>query len=214
MFGSLFKKKEKWMAPEIAGVTIGRAVSLDPISLKLIPTESLLEAPESTLIISAQGYCDLGEQSHLHRFYPDDDRFLFQIQGGDGCENARIDEVMLWYFVDVQYPSNAADWEEYKKRIRQPNFELSLGGKSYLFQRSWFDTSTNEEDPMTYWETIVDQRDGTGKRRVYQSAMLYSRLLPDKQEEMLLVNLEESESGEKSVAFMIGRPIQNHEFSV
>ena len=214
MLGSLFKKKEKWTAPEMAGITIGRAVSLDPIALKLIPPESLLEAPESTLIISAQGHCDLGEQSHLHRFYPDDDRFLFQVQGGDGHEDKRIDEVMLWYFVDVQYPSNSADWEGFKKRIRQPRFELSLDGETYHFERSWFDTSINEEDPMTYWETIVDKRDGTGKRKVYQSAMLYSRSLPNQQEEMLLVNLEESESGEKSVAYMVGRPIQNHEFSV
>lgn len=214
MFGSWFKKKQAWQAPEILGLTIGRAVLFDPVALKLFPKDSLLEAPQDTLLITAQGHCDLGEQSHLHRFYPDDDRYLLQLQGGDGLEDQRVDEIMLWYFIDVQYPSNQSDWVSAKNALRNTHYDLTIDGQIHRFDRAWFDTSSAKEDPMTYWENIVDKRDGHGKRKIFQTAMLFSRFLQDDQEEMLLVNLEESETGEKSIAFMIGRLLQTHEFSV
>lgn len=214
MFKSIFSKKSEPEPPEIEGLTIGRTVSFDPIVFKLIPKDSLLETPDSTVMITAQGHCDLGEQSHLHRFYFDDDRFLLQIQGGDGHDDNRIDEMMLWYFIDVQYPSQVSDWTQIKKQICEPHFDLLAGGANHRFERSWFETSTTREDPMTYWETIVEQRNGSNRRKIFQTAMLYVRSLQNQQDEVLLVNLEEAENGEKSIAYMIGRLLQRHEFSV
>ncbi|MET1413313.1 DUF2491 family protein [Roseibium sp. HPY-6] len=214
MFGSLFKRSKEWLPPEILGLTIGRGITFDSIALRLLPADSLIERPDTTLMITAQGHCDLGEQSHMHRFYPDDDRFLVQIQGGDGEADTRVDEVMLWYFFDVQYPTNDADWSRYKDAIRQTTYTLPYDGKDYRFERAWFDTSSAPEDPMTYWEEICDDRSGGGRRRIFQTAMLFARPLQDGRDEMLLVNLEEPDNAERSIAYMIGFPLEEHNFSV
>ena len=215
MFGSLFNKKPKgWLPPEVLGLTIGRGITFDPIALRLLPGDSLIEHPDTTLMITAQGHCDLGEQSHMHRFYPDDDRFLVQFQGGDGVEDERVDEIMLWYFYDVQYPSGDGEWNRMKDAIRQTSYNLSTEDGLQRFDRAWFDTSTVPEDPMTYWEEVCDTRDGGGRRKIFQTAMLYARTLKDGRDEMLLVNMEEADSGEKSIAFMVGFPLERHNFSV
>lgn len=214
MFGSLFKRPRGWLPHEVIGLTIGRDLTFDPVALKLLPKDSLIEHPETTLMISAQGHCDLGEQSYLHRFYPDDDRFLLQVQGGDGKEDARVDEIMLWYFHDVQYPSSDAEWDRVKNAIRQTEYKLSSNGKQYLYSRAWFDTSTSPEDPMTYWEEVCDDRKGGGRRRIFQTAMLFARPLQDQSDEMLLINMEEPEGGDRSISLMIGRPLEQHSFSV
>lgn len=214
MFGSLFKRSKEWQPPEILGLTIGRGITFDPIALRLLPADSLLERPDTTLMITAQGHCDLGEQSHMHRFYPDDDRFLIQIQGGDGEADTRVDEVMLWYFFDVQYPTSDAEWSRLKDAIRQTTYTLPHEGTDYRFERAWFDTSSTPEDPMTYWEEICDDRSGGGRRRIFQTAMLFARPLQEGRDEMLLVNLEEPDNAERSIAYMIGFPLEQHNFSV
>ncbi|WP_299476140.1 DUF2491 family protein [uncultured Roseibium sp.] len=214
MFGSLFKRSKEWQPPEILGLTIGRGITFDPIALRLLPAESLLERPDTTLMITAQGHCDLGEQSHMHRFYPDDDRFLVQIQGGDGEADTRVDEVMLWYFFDVQYPTSDTEWNRLKDAIRQTTYTVPHEGTDYRFERAWFDTSSTPEDPMTYWEEICDDRSGGGRRRIFQTAMLFARPLQEGRDEMLLVNLEEPDNAERSIAYMIGFPLEQHNFSV
>lgn len=213
MFGSLFKRSKGWLPPEIMGLTIGRGITFDPIALRLLPQQSLMEHPDTTLMITAQGHCDLGEQSHMHRFYPDDDRFLIQFQGADGETDQRVDEIMLWYFHDVRYPSGEADWDRMQERIRQTEFTLESEEGSHRFERAWFDTSASAEDPMTYWEEICDDRSGAGRRRIFQTAMLFARTVEDR-DEMLLINMEEPDNAERSVAFMIGFPIEPHNFSV
>ncbi len=217
MFGSLFKRSRDQAPPEVLGLTIDRGITFDPIALRMLPSDSLIERPDTTLMITAQGYCDLGEQSHMHRFYPDDDRFLIQIQGGkqdDGPDGARVDEIMLWYFHDVQYPSGEAGWARAREAMRQPTYMLEGDGGPYRFERAWFDTSSAPEDPMTYWEEVCDDRSGSGRRRIFQTAMLFARTLADGRDEMLLINMEEPENAERSVAFMIGFPLERHNFSV
>lgn len=214
MFGSLFKRNKEWQPPEVLGLTIGRGITFDPIALRLLPEDSLIERPDSTLMITAQGHCDLGEQSHMHRFYPDDDRFLIQFQGGDGQSDERVDEIMLWYFYDVQYPSGDQEWNRLKQSIRQNSYTLKGEEGNHRYERAWFDTSTGPEDPMTYWEEVCDDRSGSGRRRIFQTAMLYARGLKDGRDEMLLINMEEPDNAERSIAFMIGFPLERHNFSV
>ena len=217
MFEFLFNRKKSTPDYELAefdGMTIGRAVEIDRIALKLLPEDTLFDIPETTMMVIAQGYCDLGEQSHLHRFYTDDDRFLVQIQGGDGIADKRVDEIMLWYFWDVQYPSNDKIWNDIEASIHKPEFLLDVDGETKSYQRFWFADDPHDQDPMTYWETVVDDRHGAGKRKIFQTAMLFSRPLQNGENEMLLINMEEMESKERSVSYMIGRPLKPHEFSV
>lgn len=210
MFRSLFSRNQPAAVPEVNGLTIGRSVTIDPVELKLMGADALLERPQTGFMICAQGHCDLGEQSHLHRFYTDDDRYLLQIQGGDGVGDARVDEIMLWYAYDVQYPSRDAGWDDLKVRQRQSRFTLQTESGEARFERAWFGHSEAGEDPMTYWEEVRETRDGAGARRIFQTAMLFGRGLSDGQDEMLLVNLEEPEDGERAASFLIGRALPRH----
>ncbi|MBO9395099.1 DUF2491 family protein [Shimia sp. R9_2] len=210
MFLSLFNRKKAPSVPEVAGLTIGRSVTIDPIELKLLGADTLLDPPQTGFMICAQGHCDLGEQSHLHRFYTDDDRYLLQIQGGDGVEDNRIDEIMLWYAYDVQYPSRDADWSDLKTRQRQSRFDLQTETGNVTFERAWFNHSDADEDPMTYWEDVRETRDSAAPARIFQTAMLFGRGLSDGRDEMLLVNLEEPEGAERAASFLIGRGLPRH----
>ena len=213
MFRSLFRKTKASQVPEILGLTIGRTITIDPVEMKLLPDDTLIAAPQTTLMICAQGHCDLGEQSHLHRFYPDDDQYLIQIQGGDGANDTRVDELMLWYVYDAHYPSRDSDWAKISKAIGQPQFKLDTPQGPVEFDRVWFDHTTGAEDPMTYWEDVREDRQDSTPRRIFQTAMLYARTLSDGRDEMLLVNMEEPENSERCISYLIGRAVPEHSIS-
>ncbi len=210
MFRSLFNRTPDESLPEVANLKLGRTFTVDAVERKLIPEDALFVAPESALQIVAQGVCDLGEQSFLHRFYPNDDRFLLQVQGGDGHKDPRIDEIVLWYAYEVQYLSNNEDWDKLKKAIRRSSFVLSAGTGTIEFSRVWFANTQEDEAPMGYIEDIRDKDDAEPANKIYQTAMLYGRGLKDGTDEMLLVNLEEPEEGDRAASFLIGRAIPPH----
>jgi len=210
MFRLLFNRKPTAQVPEVANLTIGRTFSIDPIELKLIGKDALFIAPETDLRIVAQGFCDLGEQSYLHRFYADDDRFILQVQGGDGTSDARIDEIVLWYAFDVQYVSKDSDWTKRLQAIGASQFDLKTDSGSIVYQRVWFAHSDANEDPMTYFEDVRETKDARTLARIYQSAMLFGRGLKDGSDEMLLVNLEEPDEGDRAVSHLVGRSIPPH----
>ncbi|MEP3276543.1 MAG: DUF2491 family protein [Stappiaceae bacterium] len=214
MFGRWRKNKEDAELPQILDVTIDRAVNIDPMAVKLWPADSLLAERPTTLMVVAQGHCDLGEDSHLHRFYKDDDTAMLQIQGGDGQKDMRVDEIMLWEYFDVQYPTSETDWKKTKEAIRQTQFVLQSENEPITFDRVWFDSSNSPEDPMTYWETVHSRRDKSAARKIFQTAMLFGRTLSDGEDEMLLVNMEEPEESERSVAYMVGRSLAQHNLEV
>lgn len=211
MFRSWFSGGKTQEAPEVLGLTIGRMARFDPVELKLLPSDSLFAPPRNDFVICAQGHCDLGEQSHLHRFYPEDDRYLIQIQGGDGREENRVDELVLWYVHDVHYLNTETAWEAMADRIRQPRFALAAETGETEFERAWFEHSNAPEEPMTYWEEVRDDRAGQSTRHIFQTAMLFARQVSDGRDDMLLVNMEQPESSdERSVSFLIGRAIPEH----
>lgn len=214
MFGRWRKNREQAELPQILDITIDRAVTIDPMALKLWPADSLLVERPTTLMVVAQGHCDLGEDSHLHRFYKDDDTAMLQVQGGDGQDDSRVDEIMLWEYFDVQYPSGNADWDRIRDAIRQKQFVLQGEAGPITYDRVWFDTSDAPEDPMTYWETVHSRRDRSQARKIFQTAMLFARTLSDGEDEMLLVNMEEPEGAERSVAYMVGRSLARHNLEV
>lgn len=210
MFRSLFNRTPNKSLPEVANLTLGRTFAVDVVERKLIPEDALFVAPDRDLQIVAQGICDLGEQSFLHRFYPNDDRFLLQVQGGDGHKDMRIDEIVLWYAHEVRYLSKDEDWDKLKTAMRGASFVLSNGVETTEFSRVWFDHNPGDEAPMGYIEEIHDTEGGEPTNKIYQTAMLFGRGLSDGSDEMLLVNLEEPEEGECAASFLIGRAIAQH----
>ncbi|WP_068084940.1 DUF2491 family protein [Polycladidibacter stylochi] len=213
---NFFRKSNKQSAlPQLHGITIDRAVAIDSVAVKILPDDSLMDVPTTAFKIVAQGHCDLGEQSHLHRFYPDDDRLLLQLQGGDGFNDERVDEIMLWTYYDVQYPSSEEHWQEVRDSICLPSFTLDGPNGAVVYERAWFGNSSRHEEPMQYWEQVFEDASGKKSRRIFQTAMLFGRTLSDGQNEMLLVNMEEDEkSGERSVAYMLGRMLAEHELNI
>ncbi|WP_299292563.1 DUF2491 family protein [uncultured Tateyamaria sp.] len=210
MFRSLFSRKPTKNIPEISNLTIDRAFHIDPVEMKLVGKDSIFVSPEIDLRIVAQGYSDLGEQSFLHRFYPDDDRFILQIQGGDGVSDKRIDEIVLWYAFDVRYISQDDEWSGMKQKMSAAQFSLPTQDGAIVFQRVWFNHSDAAEDPMTYFEDVHENRESQKGRSVFQTAMLFGRGLKDGSDEMLLVNMEEPEDGDRAVSYLVGRAIPMH----
>jgi hypothetical protein len=211
MFG-IFKSRKSKQAPAIPtllNVTIGRAVEVERLAYEFWPDDCLVELDSSTLEIVAQGQCDLGEGAHLHRFYPDSDSCLLQMQGGDGVDDTTVEEIVIWSYLDVLYPSSDAAWSQIAESIRQTKISLPKHGVTY--DRVWFDGSTGPEDPITYWETVNDDLSGDRSRRIFQTAMLFGRSLSDGGDEMLLVNMEEPEDGDRCVSYMVGRSLTQHQ---
>jgi len=210
MFRSLFDRKPVEQLPEVANLTVGRTFSIDPIEMKLLGKDALFQPPEADFKIVAQGFCDLGEQSFLHRFYPDDDRFILQVQGGNGRSDTRIDEIVLWYVYDVQYLSRDREWDAAKAEMRKAQFTLPSEAGPIAFDRVWFDHTDADEDPMTYHEDVYETKDASLSSKVYQTAMLFGRGLADGSDEMLLVNLEEPDQADRAVSHLVGRAIPPH----
>ena len=211
MFG-LFKGRKSNQGPSVPAmlnVTIGRAVEVERLAYEFWPDDCLVELGSPTLEIVAQGQCDLGEGAYLHRFYPNNDSCLLQMQGGDGVDDTTVEEIVLWTYLDVQYPSSDSGWSQIKEAMRQTKFTIPKHGVSY--DRVWFDGSTGPEDPITYWETVHDNLSGNESRRIFQNAMLFGRELTDGGDEMLLVNMEEPEDGDRCVSYMVGRALTQYQ---
>ena len=189
-------------------LTIGRTVELDPLAYRFWPDDCLIKLETPSWLVVAQGHVDLGSGSHLHRFYPSDDNAMLQMQGGAGGEVTEISEVMIWTYHGEVYPSSDQEWESFGKSIRQRTYTLPDGGQQY--ERAWFDTDEEEVAPITYWETVYDNREGTQQRRIFQTGMLFARTLSDGEDEMLLVNMEEPDDGDRAVCFMLGRMVSPH----
>lgn len=211
MFGFLKGRKgdQRPSVPALLNVTIGRAVEIERLAYEFWPDDCLVELEDPTLEIVAQGTCDLGEGAHLHRFYPNSDSCMLQMQGGDGIDDTAVEEIVLWTYLDVQYPSSDAVWSKIATSIRQPRFSIPAHDVSY--DRVWFDGSDEPEDPVTYWETVHDDLTGGETRRIFQTAMLFGRGLSDGGDEMLLVNMEEPEDGDRCVSYMVGRALTQHQ---
>ena len=205
------KSMESQMVPEMMGLTIGRTIELDPLAYKFWPKDSLVDIERDSWLIVAQGHVNLGEGSYLHRFYPADDNSMIQIQGGNGKEHHDIDEIMVWTYYDNIYPRDNTSWQKELNRLKQPT--ITIGPENILYERVWFSDEEGETDPMGYWETVYDNRSGTKSRRIFQTAMLFGRQLSDGNDEMLLVNMEEPEDGDKSICFMLGRSLTPQNFN-
>ena len=176
-----------------------------------MPEKCLMEIPSNILPIVAQGLADMREGVFLHRFYPDDDSLLLQILGGDGESSQSIKEITLFHVLDCIYPSDDTKWSEWRQKITKPTFFME--SLDVNFERAWFNNSTSDEEPVSFWETVYDQKVGGRGRKIFQTCMLYVRSL-DQFDEFLLVNLEEDDQGERCVSLMTGVTLTRNQISV
>lgn len=218
MFGklkSLMKSgKEPDLVPEIESVTIGRTVLIDQLVLDLLGESTHLELASATLPITAQGLVNLstdGETTYVHRFYTDDD-VMFQVMT-DALDGGNVQEISVFTPFDSAYPNTKARWKEWEDLIKAERFETDDGS---VFERVWFEGEPGPAELVRFWETIYDDREKTGSRRIFQSCMLFARELESEtvSDEFLLAIIMEPENGDKTVELMVGIPLASTDFNV
>jgi hypothetical protein len=151
---------------------------------------------------------DLNEGGFVHRFYTDDD-IMFQAVSNDR-DGQDVTDVTLFAPWDSSYPSSAAERPAWKSRLKARTFTAE-GLPEY--SRAWFGPEASEQDPVTFWEELHDDRDGIVDRRIFQTCMLFSRDLPgDDGRELLLAIDMENEAGEVSFEIMLGVALELGEF--
>ncbi|WP_158970513.1 YjfK family protein [Paraglaciecola sp. L3A3] len=187
MFSKLFGKKkqdDKPKAPEIMGLYLGGSFELDPLKLRLIEPELVIEKAASQHIIQAVGEVNLDTGGKILRFYTDDDAFLQVILDGGDTEN-HITDVKLWYFYETKTIGSDAQWKQTIARgISTPSYTL----ENNHYQRVW--DAVGEESPPVAMTEKTYEEDGDVSE-TDQFLMLYERHLSDDETETLLVSAEE-----------------------
>ena len=83
MFKKLFGKKDAEpkivQPPEIMGLRLGGAFELDPLKLKLIEPNLVVQGVAKTQLIQAVGEVKLDESTTVLRFYTDDEGRIYAI---------------------------------------------------------------------------------------------------------------------------------------
>lgn len=187
MFGKLFGKKDtpqKPQAPEIMGLYLGGSFELDPLKLKLIQPDLIIDGAASQHLIQAVGEAHLDSGGKILRFYTDDDAFLQVILDGGDTEN-HITDVKLWYFYETKTVGNDAQWQSLiSSDISQPTYQLA----NHTFERVW--DAVGEVSPPVAMTEKTYQLDGDVSE-TDQFIMLYERSIGSEQFESLLVCGEE-----------------------
>ncbi|MEG8024302.1 DUF2491 family protein [Sphingomonas aurantiaca] len=159
-------------------------------------------------MIVAQGLVNLNEGGFVHRFYTDDD-IMFQAVSNDRA-GQDVTDVTLFAPWDSAYPSSSAERPAWKSRLKARTFTAE-GLPEY--GRFWFGPEASEQEPVTFWEDLHDDRDGIVDRRIFQTCMLFGRDLPgDDGRELLLAIDQENEAGEVSFEIMLGVALELGEF--
>lgn len=185
-FGKLFKQDEPQQdkAPEVMGLYIGGSFEIDPLKLKLLQPQLVIENAASQHLIQAVGEVNLDTGGKILRFYTDDDAFLQVVMDGGDTEN-HITDVKLWYFYDTQTVGSDQQWQQLLKQdVSQPQYQLE--DKSY--QRVW-DAVGNESPPVAMTEKTWEQDNDISETD--QFVMLYERPLDNGDFEALMVSAEE-----------------------
>jgi hypothetical protein len=187
MFSKLFGKKTidtKPKAPEIMGLYIGGSFEIDPLKLKLLQPQLLIDGAAQHHLIQAVGEVNLDTGGKILRFYTDDDAFLQVILDGGDTES-HISDVKLWYFYETKTVGSESQWQSLLKNgISQPQYEL----QGHSFTRVW-DAIGEESPPVAMTEKTYEEDMDISETD--QFVMLYERELPDGEVETLLVSGEE-----------------------
>ena len=212
MFQRLFGRGRAQAAdpalPVVRNVTIGRSLRLDPLAWRRLGADARFRIEADVLSITAQGLIDLGADGFVHRFYTDD-HVMFQVVSRDR-QALDAEDHTLFVPWSSAYPSTPAARRRWMDRLRGPAF-TDEGLPEY--RRFWFGEADETQDPVTFWESVYDDREASQARRIYQSCMLFARDLPGEGRELLLAIEQEAEGGEVTHEVMIGVPLDLAEFS-
>lgn len=188
MFSKLFgsKKDSKPKAPEIMGLHLGGSFELDPLKLRLIQPNLIIENAASTHLIQAVGEIHLDSGGKILRFYTDDDAFLQVVLDGGDTEN-HITDVKLWYFYDTKTVGSSSQWDTLlNSEISKPIYEL----EGHSFSRVW-DAVGDTSPPVAMTEKTYEEDGDTSKTD--QFVMLYERHLENDDAECLMIAGEEKQ---------------------
>jgi hypothetical protein len=194
--------------PVVRNITVGRSLRVDPLAWRRFGEAAKFRLDRDTLEIVAQGLVDLGADGFVHRFYTEDE-VMFQVFSGDR-EGAGSQDHTLFIPWSSAYPASPGERRRWRDRLRAQSFTAE-GLPEY--RRFWFGDTAEAQDPVSFWESVYDDREASAGRRIYQTCMLFARELPGDGRELLLALAMEPEGGDISHEVMIGVPLDIAEFS-
>jgi hypothetical protein len=207
LFGGKRDGAHDQVIPVVRNVTIGRSVRIDPLAWRRLGDEAKFRLSTDTLEIVAQGRINLGADGFVHRFYTEDDLML-QMVSPDAM-GQQSDDFTLFGPWSSAYPPDAAAKRIWADRLRARTF-TDEGLAEY--RRFWFGDTDERQDPVSFWETVYDDRTGLNFRKIYQTSMLFARDLPAEGRELLLAIEMEPEGGDLTHEIMVGIPLNIGEF--
>jgi len=193
--------------PVVRNVTIGRSVRLDPLAWRRLGNDAKFRLATDTLEVVAQGRIDLGSDGWVHRFYTEDDLMLQMVS--PDAEGQGANDFTLFAPWGSAYPPDAAAKRRWADRLRARTF---TDGDLPEYRRFWFGEDDERQDPVSFWESVYDDRAGRDARRIYQTCMLFARDLPGDGRELLLAIEMEPEGGDLTHEIMVGIPLNVGEF--
>lgn len=214
MFGKLFGRKNDESPSDhlavVRNITVGRTVVLDPLAWRRLGTEASFKMDRDTLEITAQGLIKLDAGGYVHRFYTDD-HLMFQAVS-DEKDGSDANDFTLFVPWKSEYPASGQEKRLWSDRMQDP---VWLEDDLPPFQRYWFSEDEGRQPPVTFWESIWDDRAAVAPyARIFQSCMLYARDLGGEGRELLLAIAMEPEKGsELTHEIMVGVPLAIGEFS-
>ena len=192
---------------------IGAAVDIDTLPLRMHAENLRIKLPDETILIVAQGFVDLGDDSYVHRFYAGDDSMI-QVMTVNGTEDQHVQEITLYMPFKSYYPNSAGEWAQWTERggrLGAAHYQLDDGTQ---YERIWFDTTEGHADPVEFSEYIYDDPDSDEYKENFQQTMLFGRNLEaDKKNEYLLLTVD-SYGNEKTVEVMIGVDIELSQLNI
>lgn len=188
MFSFFNKKKESTepKTPSILGLRIGCSFELDPLMLKLLEGQLVIENSAVAHVIEAVGLVDL-DGTWVYRFYTDDEAFL-QVVAQGGQTDEHVVDVKLFHYFDTQDVSTDTAWDQLLyKGIGVPHYVM----EGFSYRRVW-ESMTDYHQPVHMQEKTYD---ASGEYSVTdQFTMLHERPLPGDKTESLFLSAEEKEN--------------------
>lgn len=184
MFGLFKKKEEKNIElPKCLGLGIGHSFEVDPLFLKLIEPELVIESAAPTQIVQSVGVVEL-DGTKIFRFYTDDEAFL-QIVAQGGVDAQHVLDVKLFHYYNTLDMSDKSRWDELlDQKIGTPTYEL----EGHTYERVW-STASEYHQPIHMRETTYEKNGDDSTTD--QFTMLFERKLSDGTAESLFLSAEE-----------------------
>lgn len=207
LFGGKKDDAHDQVIPVVRNVTIGRTVRLDPLAWRRLGGDTKFQLNTDILEIVAQGRIDMGADGWVHRFYTEDDMMLQMVS--PDAEGLGAEDFTLFGPWSSAFPPDRAARRIWGDRLRARSWQ---GEELPEYRRFWFGDVDERQDPVSFWETVYDDRSGRSFRKIYQACMLFSRDLPGEGRELLLAIEMEPEGGDQTHEVMVGIPLNVGEF--